>query len=162
MKQLMLMRHGKSDWNYGLDDFDRPLANRGRADAPKVAQEIIPILPSPIVIQSSTARRAADTALLVAAHIQYPIDAIIWRDELYTFDEIRLESIVRSLDDDHENVILFGHNEAITNFVNKFGSIYIDNVPTCGFVSLVFEISGWSQLKKGSIKNVVFPRDLKA
>src|SRR5690606_29353434 len=143
MKQLMLMRHGKATWNNFSNDFDRPLAHRGREDAPKVAERISAKLPDSFVIQSSTARRAADTASLVAQHLSYPIDAILWREDLYTFDEARLETIVKSFDNKHENVILFGHNEAITNFVNKFGDIYIDNVPTCGFVSMVFEISEW-------------------
>ena len=40
-KQLILIRHAKSDWgNPGLDDFDRPLNERGKKDAPVMAQRL--------------------------------------------------------------------------------------------------------------------------
>ena len=65
------------------------------------------------------------------------------------------------LNNDLENVILFGHNEAITNFVNKFGDIFIKNVPTSGLVWIKFDCLEWKLLKKGKTQKVVFPRDLK-
>ena len=35
MKKLFLIRHAKSSWeDFNLDDFDRPLNNRGEKDAP--------------------------------------------------------------------------------------------------------------------------------
>ena len=35
MKKLILVRHAKSDWPEGIDDFNRPLAERGKEDAPR-------------------------------------------------------------------------------------------------------------------------------
>jgi len=32
-KLLLILRHGKSDWTTGLEDFDRPLVGRGRKGA---------------------------------------------------------------------------------------------------------------------------------
>jgi phosphohistidine phosphatase len=58
-------------------------------------------------------------------------------------------------------LIIFGHNEAITNFVNKFGSSFIENVATSGFVSILFEQESWKYISNGITKKVVFPRDLK-
>ena len=38
-KQLLLIRHAKSDWgDFSLPDFDRPLNERGKRDAPEMAQ----------------------------------------------------------------------------------------------------------------------------
>ena len=38
MKYLILVRHAKSDWgNPSLRDFDRPLNERGKKDAPEMA-----------------------------------------------------------------------------------------------------------------------------
>jgi len=58
-------------------------------------------------------------------------------------------------------LIIFGHNAAITNFVNKFGDIKIDNVPTCGFVSLQFKSGYWEKIQKGETKKIIIPKDLK-
>jgi len=161
MKHLMLMRHGKSVWGHNMNDIDRRLATRGEIDAELVATQVKSTLPNPLIIISSTAVRAAETALIFARTVAFPADDILWNDDVYTFNEVTLESIIRSIDDNYQNVILFGHNEAITNFVNKFGNMFIDNVPTSGFVSMKFDCAAWSRINQGQIDNIVFPRDLK-
>ena len=82
-------------------------------------------------------------------------------ENLYTFDENQLEQTIKSSNNDYENVILFGHNAAITNFVNKFGDILIDNVPTSGFVSINFDCENWKVVSNGTTVKTLFPRDLK-
>jgi phosphohistidine phosphatase len=61
-RELLLLRHGKSDWGAGLEDFYRPLKDRGKRGAQRVGvwlarQEWIPDL-----IISSPAERALVTA----------------------------------------------------------------------------------------------------
>lgn len=161
MKNLILIRHGKSSWEAPLNDFDRPLTNRGISDAHLVSLAAINFIPKSFIIKSSTAKRAKNTALIFAQNFSYPIESIQFADDLYTFDPKLLEQLVKKFNNDYESVILFGHNEAITNFVNKFGSVFIDNVTTSGFVSLTFDCDLWSDLKKGRTTKVIFPRDLK-
>jgi phosphohistidine phosphatase len=110
---------------------------------------------------SSAAARAAETALIFAQNISYPVESIVYKKELYTFDENQLEKVIKSCSNLFESVILFGHNEAITNFVNKFGDVYIDNVPTSGFVSIQFQADSWDAIYKGKTQKVIFPKDLK-
>mgnify|MGYP001011204214 CR=1 FL=1 len=74
---------------------------------------------------------------------------------------LQLEKVIKSLNNDLENVILFGHNAALTNFVNKFGDIFIENVPTSGLVWIKFDCLEWKLLKKGKTQKVILPRDLK-
>lgn len=161
MKNLILIRHGKSSWEAPLNDFDRPLTNRGISDAHLVSLAAINFIPKSFIIKSSTAKRAKNTALIFAQNFSYPIESIQFADDLYTFDPKLLEQLVKKFNNDYESVILFGHNEAITNFVNKFGSVFIDNVTTSGFVSLIFDCDLWSDLKKGRTTKVIFPLDLK-
>ncbi|MDI1316006.1 histidine phosphatase family protein [Flavobacterium sp.] len=161
MKQLILIRHAKSSWEAPLRDFDRPLTSKGIQDAHLVSTHIVQVLPKTFLIWSSSARRAKETALIFAQNMSYPIESILFKEELYTFDEKKLEQIIKSCSDEYEHIIVFGHNEAITNFVNKFGSTLIDNVSTSGFVNIIFEQKSWQKIEKGSTKNVVFPRDLK-
>lgn len=149
MKNLILIRHAKSSWEAPLKDKDRPLTNRGILDAHFVAEKTIEHLPKTFLIWSSTAKRASETAMIFTQTFSCPLESIIFKDDLYTFEVNQLERIVKSCNDFYECVILFGHNEAITDFVNKFGSTKIFNVPTAGMVSIEFESSSWENIKNG-------------
>ena len=161
MKNLILIRHGKSNWDAPLKDIDRPLDKRGMKDAHLVSSNIFNYIPDTYVLWSSVAKRASDTAMIFAQNLMAPLESIIYKKELYTFDEIQLEKIIKSCDNSFDNIILFGHNGAITNFVNKFGDVFISNVPTSGFVSLQFETDKWDTIDKGVTKKIVVPKDLK-
>lgn len=161
MKQLLLVRHAKSSWDAPLHDYDRPLTSRGIKDAHLVSTHIRSKIPKTYIVWSSAAKRASETALIFAQNISYPAENIQFKEELYTFDETKLEQLIKSCSDDYDHLIVFGHNEAVTNFVNKFGSILIDNVSTSGFVNIIFEQNSWQDIANGTTKNVIFPSDLK-
>lgn len=161
MKNLILIRHAKSSWDAPLHDKERPLTHRGMKDAHLVSSNISDYLPKTYIIWSSSAKRASDTAVIFAQNISYPIDCIVYKHDLYTFDEKKLEKVIKSCNNLFDSVILFGHNGAITNFVNKFGDVFIENVPTAGFVSLQFHANDWTKIDKGITKKTIFPKDLK-
>ena len=161
MKKLILIRHAKSSWNAPLKDFDRPLTSGGIADAHLVSSAVVNYLPKNFLLWSSAAKRASETAMIFAQNISFPVESIVFKDELYTFDDYKLEQIISNCSDQIDNLVVFGHNEAITNFVNKFGNIFIDNVTTSGFVSITFETNSWNDLKNGTTSKVLFPRDLR-
>ena len=161
MKQLILVRHAKSSWDAPLKDIDRTLEHRGIKDAHLVAIHSLSFIPKKFQMFSSIAKRATETALIFAQNFSFPIESIIFKEELYTFDENKLEKIIKSFPNHYDHIILFGHNEAITNFVNKFGDVYIDNVPTSGFVSLQFDADSWADIHDGKTVKTIFPKDLK-
>lgn len=161
MKNLIIIRHAKSDPAIQLSDSNRPINQRGMEDAKLVATYFLDFIPETFTIHCSTAKRTKETAIIFANTILYPVSSIIYDDNLYTFDENSLEKVVKSFNNDDENVILLGHNDAITNFVNKFGDIYIDNVPTAGLIWLQFQTDYWNELQQGKIKKIIFPRNLK-
>lgn len=161
VKNLILVRHAKSSWESFVQDIDRPLIQRGIDDIHLVSKESTKFLPSPLVIFSSPANRARQTALIFATSILHPLDRILFSQDLYTFDENKLEKYVKSINNDYDSVILFGHNDAITNFVNKFGTVIIANVPTSGLVWLQFETHSWEKLSTGKTMKIMFPKNLK-
>lgn len=161
MKKLILMRHAKSDWSQPAGDFERPLLPSGARDAKRVGSAIAQLLPQHYVVWSSTARRAIQTAFIVAEEIGCPTENIVLKQELYTFDMRGLERVIRTCDDLYDTLMLFGHNEAITDFVNKFGDIFIDNVPTAGCVTLTFGANHWDAIGIGTTGQVILPRDLR-
>ena len=161
MKNLILVRHAKSSWEVPVHDKERALTSKGIKDAHLVAAQAKNLVPKTYIIWSSSAKRATDTALIFVQNFSYPVESIVYKDDLYTFDEKKLEKIIKSCSNIFESVILFGHNAAITDFVNKFGDIFIENVPTAGFVSLKFDTDDWKKIKNGTIKKIIFPKDLR-
>lgn len=161
MKNLILIRHAKSSWDAPLVDKDRPLSKRGITDAHLVAAEVEDYLPKSYIVWSSTAQRAKNTAYIFAENLSIPLETIVFKDDLYTFDSKALEKVIKSCNNQFDNLILFGHNDAITNFVNTFGNLAVDNVPTAGFVSLSFQENDWKDIRKGKTEKVLFPSELK-
>jgi len=161
MKSLILIRHAKSSWELTSSDKERSLCNRGVDDALLVSSHIKSFLPKTSIIWSSTAKRARDTATIFLQNMTYPIESIIFKDELYTFELSELAEVIKNCPNSYDCVIVFGHNAAITDFVNKFGDVFIDNVSTSGFVAIDFDTDSWATIDKGHTKKVVFPKDLK-
>lgn len=161
MKNLILIRHAKSSWDAPLVDKDRPLSKRGINDAHLMAVHVEGYLPKSFIVWSSTAQRAKNTACIFAESLSIPQETILFNDDLYTFEARRLEQIIKSCDNQYDNLILFGHNGAITNFVNTFGNRVVENVPTAGFVSLSFDVDDWRDIRRGKTEKVLFPSDLK-
>lgn len=161
MKNLILIRHAKSSWDSPSTDKKRPLASRGVSDAHLVSSHVASFLPKKSIIWSSTAKRAQDTATIFLQNMTLPLESIIFKEELYTFDMHELTRIIKTCNNSYDCVIVFGHNGAITDFVNKFGDSFVENVSTSGFVSIDFDVETWEEIDKGHTKKVVFPRDLK-
>ena len=82
--------------------------------------------------------------------------------DLYDFSGESLVRVIKSCDDIINTLMVFGHNHALTDFVNTFGDKYIDNVPTSGLVIIEFDIDNWKDLKPGKTFYTLFPRDLKS
>ncbi len=161
MKKLTLIRHGKSGYELGLSDKQRTLTERGIIDSTLVATKYLPNLPADFLMVSSTATRAVTTARIFAKIFLAFDDEIEFSNDLYTFDSLELEKIIKTVNNNVTNLLIFGHNDAISDFVNKFGDIYIDNVPTSGLVSINFESDSWSEIQKGKTIKTIFPSELR-
>jgi|AntRauMFilla1563_2_1112583.scaffolds.fasta_scaffold02221_5 phosphohistidine phosphatase len=161
MKNLILIRHSKSSWEIPLKDIDRPLSKRGIYDAHFIANKIKDLVPKSFLVWSSIAKRTKETALIFSQNLSFSEENITLKDDLYTFDAEVLEKIIKKCENKYDNLIIFGHNEAFTKFVNKFGNLLIENVPTSGVVFLELNIKEWKNLKKGKTLSTVFPSHYK-
>ncbi|MFD2907742.1 SixA phosphatase family protein [Flavobacterium ardleyense] len=161
MKNLILIRHAKSSWDVPVQDVDRSISSRGVKNAHLIALQSVNIVPKSYIVWSSNAKRTKETAYIFSQYLSVPIEVINFSDELYTFCDQKLLQIIKKCKNEHNNLILFGHNEAITNFVNKFGDLYIENVPTSGLVHLQFDCEDWESIAKGKTINTLFPSHFK-
>ena len=137
MRQLILIRHAKSSWsNPSLDDFDRPLNKRGKRDAPFMAKLLSEKKIYPDIIISSPAKRTKLTALEFANQLGIGSDEIQWNNKLYLASLTTLFKILKQVDNNIKTVFLFGHNPGLTELQNFLCKEEIDNIPTCGIVSI--------------------------
>ncbi len=161
MKQLILVRHGKSSWDYNVDDKDRPLQERGIVDGHLVAAAFKGTDTAIDAIFSSPANRALHTCVIFMRELKFPFRKFELSNELYEFSGQGVMDFVKGLDDSLQSVMIFGHNNAFTNVANYFGNKTIDNVPTTGLVHLTFKTDSWAGLTDGTTARQIFPKQLK-
>lgn len=161
MKTLILVRHGKSSWDYQVSDKDRPLKERGINDAHLVGAHFKSKASDLQAAYSSPACRALHTAMIVLREFDFSHDHFRVSDELYDFSGTSVADFVHGLDDDLNKVIIFGHNYAFTNIANQWGSVSIENVPTAGLVQISFSTDSWQDIQSGTTDHVLFPKQLR-
>lgn len=148
-KQLLLVRHGKSDWgNLDLKDFDRPLNKRGKENAPEMAERLVKKGFKFDLIVSSPAKRAKSTAKFFAE--AYQVDDIKYEEAIYEANTTALLKVVNSFDDAADTAIMFGHNPGFTDLANELSDADIYNIPTAGMVLMSFPFDSWEMVSKGT------------
>ena len=146
MKTLMLIRHAKSSWNdFSIQDFDRPLNDRGKRDAPMMAQRLREKGLKPDALLASPAKRARKTAEIFAEELDYPRTKIDWIQELYLATPSVFSQVISRVSDEHDFIVVFSHNNGLTDFANQLTNVRIDNIPTCGIFAVKIPITQWSQ-----------------
>ncbi len=145
MKTLYLLRHAKSSWdNPGLSDKQRPLASRGRKNAPEMGKRFAARGESVDQVVSSPAKRALTTAQLFCEACGYSPDRIETDEDLYFLGAGSIEGVILNQDDAIDALMLVFHNPDITYFSNAIDDrVRIDNVPTAGLVRFSCEVDTW-------------------
>lgn len=156
-KQLLLIRHAKSDWvDPTLADFDRPLNERGHRNAPEMAERLIARNLIPEQIVSSPALRAITTANYFAGKFDIQAGSIIKQKEIYEAYPQDLLRIIHSFNDDFERIALFGHNPAITELTRLLTGELISNVATCGVVLINLQVDSWKAVGSATGNMVLY------
>jgi phosphohistidine phosphatase len=151
-KKLFIVRHGKSSWDYDVEDIDRVLKERGINDAHTMSERLLKAKENPQLIISSHANRALHTALIFARTLSYPFDKIMINNIIYDGGYDDILEMIKELDDDIPSAMVFGHNPMSTDLANVFLKEKLDKLPTVGIASIDFKTDRW---KKISHENVV-------
>jgi phosphohistidine phosphatase len=157
MKTLLLVRHAKSNWDLATpSDFDRSLSERGKKDAPIMAQRLLERKINIDAMVSSPAKRAKKTAELFCSVYKKDKDQIIFIPTLYHASLNTFFEVVTQLNDSYNCIAIFSHNPGITEFANQLvENITIDNMPTCGIFAIQADIAIWKEFST-STKELLF------
>jgi len=112
-RELLLLRHGKSDWDQPVDDQRRPLKKRGRKAAARIGTWIREQNKIPDLVISSPAVRALETARIVAGEVGIPETMIQLDPAIYEAHWSDLLARVRTLPKKRKRIMLVGHNTSM-------------------------------------------------
>ncbi|WP_020666358.1 SixA phosphatase family protein [Amycolatopsis nigrescens] len=115
-RTLVLLRHAKSAWPQDVPDFERPLGDRGRRDAPAAGRWLREhVGPFDLVVCSSAAR-ARQTWGLVSAEFD-PVPEALTAQRLYGASPGELVAVARELPEQARTVLFIGHNPGLEELV---------------------------------------------
>lgn len=172
MKRIFLLRHLKSSWdNPELDDFERPLNDRGERGAPLLARHIAAHAIRPDIVLCSAARRTRQTL----DHVVEVLDGVPVHFErrLYETTPAKLLKRLRELPPEIESAMLIGHNPGLHKLAVALTEKEVADtapgladlrtkLPTGSLVTLTAPIEDWTDLEAGlcRLRALVRPRDL--
>lgn len=162
MKRLTLIRHAKSSWkDPDCADYDRPLTKRGKNDALTMGSLLRERGDRPSLILSSPARRAIATMKTIVAEMGLSEKKIVRDGRIYDAASQDLLIFVRGIEDTHEEVMVCGHNPALTDFCTFVAGTSFGKLPTGGVVSIDLAVDSWKDVCSGSgrICSFICPRE---
>ncbi len=147
-KTLLVIRHAKSSWEIDtINDFERPLNDRGKKDAPEMAKRLMEKNVLIDAFVASPAKRAKKTAEYFIEEYGRSKDDIVFISKLYHASAEVFYEVAEELPDHFNTIAVFSHNPGITEFVNLLTEVRLDNMPTCGIFAV--KVSGqWKDFRK--------------
>jgi len=159
-KELLLLRHAKSSWdNPKLDDFDRPLAPRGRDSAPLIARVLEERHWRPRMALVSSSTRTRETWELLSSHFAHA-PSPTFRDSLYEASAEQLLAEVHHTPEIVSTLLVLGHNPGLEEFALRLAGNDSDQAalkqlrkkfPTAGLARLEFT-GRWAELQFGGAR----------
>lgn len=149
------MRHAKSAWDTGAaTDFDRPLAKRGRKNAPRVGRFLQAKGLIPDYVVSSPAERARQTVILACEQMGIDQTQINWDSRIYHASAGALLDVLNECPRDAERVLIAGHNPGMEILLQNLCNHEIPMpddyklMPTAAVAHLEI-LSDWQDLEGG-------------
>ncbi len=168
MKTLLLLRHAKSSWSDpSLDDFDRPLNERGRRAGLTMGKFLKDKGPLPGLIICSSAKRARQTLKRLQKAIGEKIP-VRFEDGLYMASPKKMLNILKQADDAQASVMLIGHNPGMHMLAldladtGEDGAMerMRDKYPTAALAALTCGCERWRDFGACRLDSFIRPKDV--
>lgn len=150
-RTLVAIRHAKSDWSRAVGDRDRPLAPRGRRQAPAIGEWLAgnDIVPDAVLVSPAT--RAMQTwecvsGAMAARRSSPPPEAVAVDESVYTFDGSDLVEALRGVAPDARVVAVVGHNPAMEELVSALTGRLVSMKTSC--LALISFDGEWNDLDR--------------
>ncbi|MFF8012087.1 histidine phosphatase family protein [Streptomyces sp. NPDC007929] len=167
LRRLVLLRHAKAAWPLDVADHERPLAPRGRRDAPAAGRALAAADLLPDLALCSTALRARRTWDLAAAEWGTP-PPVRHDRRLYAAGPSGLLAVVHEVPAEVETLLLVGHNPGLEELVLALAADGLDDTleqvrtkfPTSAIAVLSWHGTAWRSLapRTALLTSVTVPR----
>lgn len=164
MKTLFIVRHAKSSWDSPyLSDFERPLNKRGEKNLPDMAKRFEDTGYSVDLIVTSPAVRALTTAKGFASQLNFTADKLLEEESFYHASAQSIKQRLSRIENEHDSVMIFGHNPGLTSLINSLSNFNLYNLPTCAVCGIQFEFDFWESIlhTKGEKFYYDYPKSIK-
>ncbi|MDT0310096.1 histidine phosphatase family protein [Streptomyces sp. DSM 44917] len=161
-RRIVLLRHAKADWPQ-VSDHERPLAERGRKDAPAAGRWLAGAGVSPELTLCSTATRARDTWKLFAPELPRR-PRTVYDDRLYEASLGELIAVINETDEAVHDLMLVGHNPGIHALADALAGVADGDTRArmnrAGFatsgVAVLSHTGSWKAVEHGSARLVTY------
>jgi phosphohistidine phosphatase len=146
VKRLTLMRHADAEWkDPEMTDFDRPLNRRGNSEAEGMSRRLVELKLIPTILLTSSARRAQQTADIVARELGVAARIVRREEALYLAAAVDVLRIVHTTGPRIPHLMIVGHNPGITEVANLLApSAHVADLATAAMCSLTFDARTWT------------------
>jgi phosphohistidine phosphatase len=168
MKRLLLLRHAKSSRdNPRLQDFDRPLAKRGREAAPEIGRHMKKAGWLPDLVFCSTATRTQETWELVQSELGHDAKTR-YLDSLYLAAPEQMLKEIQSVEAKVRTLLVVAHNPGTQHLANHLAAggdkhalqRLREKYPTAALAVFEADISAWSKLDQAKLIDFITPKDI--
>lgn len=165
-RTLVLVRHGKSSWDYDVDDHERPLSGRGRRDAEALGRLLSQRSLHPDLVLCSTATRTKQT-WDYAKSGGADAGKIEYLREIYHAWVPELLAMIREVPDEIHTLLVLGHAPGIPDLVEHLcvrtespDWAQMDSKFPTSALAVVNVPGPWAELGKGraELASFVVPR----
>ncbi|HXY96067.1 MAG TPA: histidine phosphatase family protein [Steroidobacteraceae bacterium] len=156
MKRLTVMRHADARWkDPATDDFARPLNRRGLSGAEAIAKRLLELELVPDRLLASTARRAEQTADIVARELSLSVRHVQREERLYLASAADMLRLVQETGPRIAHLMVIGHNPGASDLIHLLvprGGI--STLTTAAVCSMVFDTDHWHAIGPDCVKEV--------
>ncbi|MBC6401705.1 MAG: histidine phosphatase family protein [Ekhidna sp.] len=148
-KKLFLIRHAYAEDPGAVRDFERHLTLEGQSTVRALGRYLLNKAFDPGKIFCSPAARTAETAQNLVEELEISESIIQFKDEIYNASVRELLSLINSLDESEQHVVVIGHNPAISYFGEYLTNEGIGDMEPCSIVTIRLENVKWEEVSQG-------------
>ncbi|MFI8461181.1 SixA phosphatase family protein [Kitasatospora sp. NPDC085464] len=162
-RRIVVVRHAKAEHPDGVEDHERPLAERGRRDAPALGRWIAGAGLTPDLALVSTALRTRQTWQLAAAELPAR-PRTVFEERLYGAGAGEIVAVLNETPDTVQDLVVVGHNPAVHALADALAgeaegdlSARMDGsgFPTAAAAVLTFQ-GDWKSVEPGVARLVAY------
>ncbi|BDD04310.1 SixA phosphatase family protein [Aureibacter tunicatorum] len=161
MKQLFLLRHGDAEpiSSQFQKDKERRLSHLGAKEALTMGKIFDDKNIKLNKIICSEALRTQQTAVIFAKHINFPTSKLEISSKLYHANVNEIIKLIEAQDDDDNNILIIGHNPALSIASENLSQHSAGSLPTCGLTNLELSLESWQHIIPGifEFKKLEYP-----